>query len=112
MIGCHEESSCEGGFESVDQLREALRRLEVAAIQDETRGARVAEHTDVGVRQIGPDDADHQALTDEIGQLGHAIDSSNGPAGGPGSGDFVCNFWKYCQQADGARGPPRGEVGF
>ena len=48
------------GLEAVDETREALRRLEVPAIENEPARLSLPEETDVLVRQVRPRQAEHE----------------------------------------------------
>src|SRR5207253_11411348 len=60
VIRGHEEPSSQCGLEAVDETREALRRLEVPAIEDEPARLALPEEADVLVRQIRPRQAAHE----------------------------------------------------
>ena len=72
VIGGDEQATAESRLEIVQQPAVLLRRLEVPPIQDEPGGARVAEEADVRVGELRPGQAKHQALADQVLEIGHS----------------------------------------
>src|SRR5437879_1283136 len=71
MIGCHEQPPVERALEAAKKLEQLRGGLEVAAIEDEARRARVAEQSDVRVVERRARQTDHQALADEVFEIRH-----------------------------------------
>ncbi len=71
VIGGDEQTALERRLEILEEPHVLLRRLEVAPIQDEPGGARLAEELDVGVRELRSRETKHQTLADEAFEVGH-----------------------------------------
>ena len=71
VIGRHEQPPAERALEAAKKLEQLRGGLEVAAIEDEARRARVAEQSDVRVVERRARQTDHQALADEVFEIRH-----------------------------------------
>ena len=71
VIGRHEQPPAERALEAAKEIEQPRGGLEVAAIEDEARRARVAEQSDVRVVERRARQTDHQALADEVFEIRH-----------------------------------------
>ena len=61
-----QQPAVEGALETGEQALEPLGGLEVPAIEDEAACPRVREEADVGIRGVGPRQAEHQPAADQL----------------------------------------------
>src|SRR5205814_589263 len=66
-----EEPPTERRLEGAEETPELVSALEVAAVENEAAGARLAEEAHVLVAEGGPGQANHQLLADEVLEIGH-----------------------------------------
>src|SRR5262249_21035144 len=71
VIRRDEEPPPERRLEPSEHHRELLGRLEIAPIEDESGGPRVAEETHVLIAQRRARKSDHQSFADEVCEVAH-----------------------------------------
>ena len=66
MVRRDEEPPTERRLEGAEETPELVSALEVASVENEAAGARLAEEAHVLVAEGGPRQANHQLLADEV----------------------------------------------